>query len=101
MTPDLEALPGRVLLRFDPPVEQKGAIIIPKTSQRISEVGTVESMGDPLNEEQTMIRANIKIGDKLPVTYGSGVGWYFGDYEGGFAPIRAFTYGELAAKVKP
>ena len=64
-----------------------------------SEVGRVISIGDPLDEAQAKIRANIQEGDRIPVTYGSGVSWYFGGYETKFSPVRAFSLNELAAKV--
>lgn len=52
----LRALPGKVILRYPPPEEQIGAIIVPETSRRRPEFGVLVDVGDALNAEQEVQR---------------------------------------------
>lgn len=97
-------LPGRILLEFKPPAEKSaGGIIIPDTSKQRVEIGTVLAIGDATNDREKIIAANIKKGDKLPVTYGAGVCFWKKDYSASdewLKDLRVFTIAEVAAKVE-
>lgn len=58
-SPDLTALAGKVVLRYPPPAEQIGAIIVPESSRRRPEFGVLVHAGAALNEEQAIQRVEI------------------------------------------
>lgn len=108
MSLTLRALPGRVVLRFPKPVEQRNGLYIPQTSQQRPEFGEVMDVGEPLNEEQATIakwlweckEKNIP----LPVSYGAGTSYWFGkenaltsDEWAWLRDFRVFTITEPAA----
>lgn len=78
--PTLKAMPGRLILRFPPPVKQHGAIYIPETSQQRPEFGEIHDVGEPLDDEQRIIATRLrelkKAGKKLAVSFISGVRYY-------------------------
>jgi hypothetical protein len=82
---------------------------IPKTSQRRPEFGEIFDIGTPLDEEQRIIATELhelkKQGIKIPISYGSGVGyWTDNDRQAGLdekewgwlKEYRVYRIGELA-----
>lgn len=82
MSLTLKALPGRLILRFPKPVEQKGSIIVPTGYQQRPEFGVIHDIGEPLTLEQTAIVETLRdlkdAGVPLCVSYGSGIGYWHG-----------------------
>jgi hypothetical protein len=108
MSLTLKAMPGRLILRFPKPVEQKGSIIVPIGYQQRPEFGVIHDIGDALNEEQQAIVAFLsnlqEQGIPLCVSYGSGVGYWHGkenaldeDEYGWLKDYRSYRLEEPAA----
>lgn len=59
----LTALPGKVLVEFQKPVEKVGSIIVPEKSQGIRvDIARVLSIGAPLNEQQKVTHSRLAPG---------------------------------------
>lgn len=82
MSLTLKALPGRLILRFPKPVEQKGAIIVPTGYQQRPEFGIIHDIGKPLNDDQKAIvevLSELQAAEiPLCVSYGAGIGYWHG-----------------------
>lgn len=100
----LVALPGTVILQFPPREDRtKGGIIVPETSQQLTEIGTVHSIGRPISEDDKAIAAALEIGDKIPILYASGVTYFQRDYTGRdewLKHFRSYNIAELSAKIE-
>jgi len=112
--PMLKAMPGRVVLLFQKPVEQnQGGIIIPKTSARRPEFGKLVSIGAPLNDNERILAREIierdAAGEVFPVSYGAGVSFFqAGDDStvidpslAWLADVRAYRITELSVSLPP
>lgn len=107
----IKALPGRCILRFPPPVEKIGRILISENSQVRPEFGEIYDIGEPLDDENRKIAYFLRDlqakGKKIAVTFASGTG-YFTDSQGNaldavewkwLKDYRSFRMSELAAFV--
>lgn len=63
-----QALPGRVILKFDKPKERVGSIFIPETTVQIKNIATVVSVGYPVTDEDRIFCKMIKEGDRVNAT---------------------------------
>ena len=83
--PALKALPGRVILVFAKPVEKKGTLFIPETSQLRPEFGEIADIGEPVTEEDRRAAAALHdlkaAGKKIAVSFAAGTSFYR-DYDG-------------------
>lgn len=109
---ELKALPGRVILRFPPPVEKStGGIVIPQTSQLRPELGEIVDVGEARDENERRARAALldiqAANGRVAVSFASGVS-YWRDYErqsmderewGFLKHVKAYNLTELAAYV--
>jgi hypothetical protein len=110
--PSLKAMPGRVVLRFPPPVEKKGNLYIPETSQLRPEFGEVYDIGEPVTEDDR--RAALKLrelqaeGKKVAVSFASGTS-YWREFDGQaldpkewgwLKSLKSYRLTELAAFVE-
>lgn len=109
MPPVLKAMPGRVILKFERPAEKVGAIYISEKSQRRPEIGTLVSLGEPLNADDALLHAQIeersRLGHKWPISYGAGIGYWhkevetIGDGLDMLRDLRVFRIDELASSI--
>lgn len=104
----LEAMNGRLVLRFPQAVEKIGSVYVADAYAMRPEIGELVSIGDPLNEDERVLRKEIldraARGHKFIVPMATGT--YYWRKEMGpefefLKDVRSYRISEIATSIAP